>query len=99
LYEVICPKLVINSVEIFKDKKEEAAFELQTTREILSSYFSFMEVIPLSEEIMEHLRKEVTNYFDTITSKTILLWYINFENMLKYIINNHRCLKTFLEML
>jgi len=99
LYEVICPKLVINSVEIFKDKKEEAAFELQTTREILSSYFSFMEVIPLSEEIMEHLRKEVTNYFDTITSKTILLWYVNFENMLKYIINNHRCLKTFLEML
>ena len=99
LYEVVCPKLVINSVEIFKDKKEEAAFELQTTREILLSYFSFMEVIPLSEEIIEHLRKEVTNYFDTITSKTILLWYVNFENMLKYIINNHRCLKTFLEML
>ena len=99
LYEVICPKLVINATEIFENKKEEAAFELQTAREILSAYFSFMEVIPLSEEIMEHLRKEVTNYFDTITNKTILLWYVNFENILKFIINNHRCLKTFLEML
>jgi hypothetical protein len=99
LYNVVCPKLVINAAEIFENKKEEAAFELQSVREILLAYFSFMEVIPLSEEIMEHLRKEVTNYFDTITSKTILLWYVNFENILKFIINNHRCLKTFLEML
>ena len=99
LYDVICPKLVINASEIFKDKKDEAAFELQSTREILLAYFSFMEVIPLPEEIMEYFKKEVTNYFDTITSKTILLWYVNFENILKFMINNHRCLRTFLEML
>ena len=73
LYNVICPKLVINATEIFENKKVEAAFELQSVREILLAYFSFMDVIPLSEEIMEHLRKEVTNYFDTITSKTYLI--------------------------
>jgi hypothetical protein len=99
LYDVICPKLVINATEIFKHKKDEAAFELQSTREILLVYFSFMEVIPLPEEIMEYFKKEVTNYFDTITSKTILLWYVNYENILKFMINNHRCLRTFLEML
>ena len=99
LYKEICPKLVKNATEIFEDKEEEAGFELQPIRDILLGYFSFLELIPLTEDIINNFKKEVTNYFDTITSKTILLWYVNFENILKFIINNHRCLKTFLLMI
>lgn len=99
LYKEICPKLVKNATEIFEDKEEEAGFELQPIRDILLGYFSFLELIPLTEDIINNFKKEVTNYFDTITSKTILLWYVNFENILKFVINNHRCLKTFLLMI
>lgn len=99
LYNEICPKLVKNAVEIFDDKSEEAGFISESIREILLSFFNFLELYNLPEIVIDSFKKEVTNYFDTITGKTILLWYVNFENILKFIINNHRCLKTFLLMM
>ena len=99
LYSEICPKLVKNATEIFDDKGEEAGFIPESIREILLTFFSFLELYGLPEIVIDSFKKEVTNYFDTITGKTILLWYVNFENILKFIINNHRCLKTFLFMI
>jgi hypothetical protein len=55
-----------------------------------------MDVFDLPNEVKLVFNKEITNYFDTIIGKTILLWYVNFENIMKFVINNHRCLKTLL---
>jgi hypothetical protein len=98
LYNEICPKLVKNATEIFDDKGEEAGFIAESIREILSSFFNFLELYNLPEIVINTFKKEVINYFDTITGKTILLWYVNFENILKFVINNYRCLKIFLLM-
>jgi len=99
LYNEICPKLVKNNAEIFEDKSEEAGFVSQTTREILLGYFNLFDELNLPENVIGHIKKEVTNYLDTIIGKTILLWHVNFENILKFFINNYRCLETFLQIM
>jgi hypothetical protein len=99
LYNEICPKLVKNNAEIFEDKNEEAGFVSQTTREILLGYFNLFDELNLPENVVGHIKKEVTNYLDTIIGKTILLWHVNFENILKFFINNYRCLETYLQIM
>ena len=96
LYDNICPKFVTNSVEIFANKSEEQGHNSQTIKEILLNYFILLDNSPkpIPDEIRLIFKKEVTNYFDTFISKTILLWYVNVENILKFNINNYRCLET-----
>ncbi len=96
LYNEVCPKFVKNSAELYTDKGDEQGFTAQSTKEILLGFFSFLDVFGLPDDVKTVFNKEVTNYFDTIIGKTILLWYVNFENILKFFINNHRCLKTLL---
>jgi hypothetical protein len=96
LYNEVCPKFVKNSAELYTDKSDEQGFIAQSTKEILLGFFSFLDVFGLPDDVKTVFNKEVTNYFDTIIGKTILLWYVNFENILKFFINNHRCLKTLL---
>ena len=96
LYNEICPKLVKNAVELYTDRGEEMGFSAQSIKEILLGFFSFMDVFGLPDEVKLVFNKEITNYFDTMIGKTILLWYVNFENIMKFVINNHRCLKTLL---
>jgi hypothetical protein len=102
LYEVVCPKLVKNSAEIFEDKSDEQAHLVQQTKEILMGYFQLLDLTPMGGKIPDDVknifRVQVVNYFDTFTSKSILSWYVNIENILKYFINNYRCLKTFIEL-
>jgi hypothetical protein len=99
LYNDVCPSLVKNIAEIFKDREEEHAHNIQSTREILLNYFMLLSDLAywgnkIPEEVMNIFRINVVNYFDTIASKAILLWYVNVENILKYFINNHRSIKT-----
>lgn len=96
LYNETCPLLVKNSAEIFANNAEEQGHLIQPVREILMGYFQLLEnsPYPIAPEIINIFRKDVTNYFDTFIGKSIFLWYVNFENILKYIINNHRCLET-----
>lgn len=94
LYKDICPLLVKNSAEIFANRAEEQGHYPQSVREILTSYFQLLEVHNISPEILLIFKKDVVSYFDTFVSKTILLWYVNIENILKYFINNYRCLET-----
>jgi hypothetical protein len=102
LYEVVCPKLVKNSAEIFFDKSYEQAHSTEQVKEILIEYFQLLDVAPyssyLTDEIKNIFRTQVVNYFDTFISRSILLWLVNIENILKYFINNHRCLRTFIEL-
>ena len=93
LYNDVCKKLVKNSSEIFEDKTDEENHTLESTKEILLELFKNLEEIP--NEIKNILNRDVVNYFDSFVSRTILLWHVNFENILKYFINCYRCLKTF----
>jgi hypothetical protein len=96
LYDNICPKFVKNSTEIYANKSEEQGHISQSIKEILLNYFILLDNSPkpIPDEIRLIFKKEVTNYFDTFISKTILLWYVNVENILKFNINNYRCLET-----
>jgi len=102
LYNVVCPELVKNSAEIFADKVEEQAHYPKQTKEILIDYFELLELTTygstIPEEVKNIFKGQVVNYFDTFISKSILLWHVNIENILKYFINNYRCLKTFIEL-
>lgn len=97
LYDRICPLIVKNSVEIFANRTEEQASYKMQVREILTNYFKLLENsgISISPEVIRIFNRDVVTYFDTFTSRTISLWYVNIENILKYFINNYRCLETY----
>jgi hypothetical protein len=103
LYDTVCLNLVKNSAEIFENKSEEQAHNLQNTKEILLNYFQLLDLTPWGDKIPTEVKNifyvQVTNYFDTITSKSILLWFVNVENILKFLINNYRCLETLLSII
>ena len=92
LYKVISEKIVMNSVDIFKNQTERDTFEFQTIDEILENYFdllSISEVFPLSSNdyAMKVLKNEVVSYFNSICKNTIENWMVVMENQLKFIIN------------
>ena len=103
LYEKVCPNFVKNSAEIFENKSEEQAHYVQNTKEILLNYFQLLDLTAWGSKIPNEIKNvfivQVTNYFDTIISKSILLWFVNVENILKFFINNYRCLKTMMELI
>ena len=99
LYDKICPKLVKNATEIYKNRNEHVTFTQQTTREILLELFNLLDQFNLPGDVMVLFKSNVVSYFDTITSKCILLWYVNIENILKYFINNYRCIETYYHLI
>lgn len=103
LYNNVCPNLVKNSAEIFEDRSDEQAHNVQNTKEILLNYFQLLDLTPwgakIPSEVKDIFNVQVVNYFDTIISKSIGLWFVNVENILKFFINNYRCLKTMLELI
>ena len=104
LYKHIAIKLVKNSVDVFKDKYEEAEMEIQTPREILTEYFDLLTIaegVEFDTESygMQILKTEVASYFDTIIPKIINNWMVVMENQLRFIINQKRILETLLALL
>jgi hypothetical protein len=103
LYNNVCPNLVKNSAEIFENRSDEQAHNVQNTKEILLNYFQLLDLTVRGKEIPNEVKDifnvQVVNYFDTIISKSISLWFVNIENILKFFINNYRCLKTMLELI
>jgi hypothetical protein len=96
IYKIICPLLVKTSVNIYKDKQDEIDSEKKQVKDILKELVDLLDVSPvyIDETFKNNLKKKIVLYFDTFTSNIILLWYVNIENILKYIINNYRSLKT-----
>ena len=101
LYDIICPKLVKNCSEIFKNNAEKKGHTIESVRDILSNYFELLHLVPitLSDEIINIFKKDIINYYDIFVTKIIKLWHINIENIFTYIINNYRCLQTTLYLL
>ena len=96
----IAPEIAKNASEIFDNQSDEQGHDVRPIRDILIGFFQNLENSPikLPPEIMVIFIKDVVSYFDTFTSKTILLWNVNAENILKYFINNYRCIETILSL-
>jgi hypothetical protein len=95
LYNKTCPKLVKNAAEIYKNRNEQISSVQQSSREIILELFSLFDQFMLPNELIILLKSNVVSYFDTISSKAISLWFVNIENIMKYFINNYRCVETF----
>ena len=97
LYDVISDKLALNSIEIFQNKQDLYGSNLESIKDILVNYFkllnNFEEI--LSNDIINIFINNIASYFDVFITKCINLWFVNMENILRFIINNYRCLKTF----
>ena len=92
LYENISWRLVKSSVNIFENNSEKNLYLNESVREILSELFDHLDIFGdiLSENIKEVFKLKVVSYFDSFTSRTILLWMVNIENIFKYFINIYR---------
>ena len=93
-------ELVKSASEIFDNKFDEQGYTTRPPRDIFIDFFQLFESSPikLPNEIMNIFMKDVVSYFDTFTTKTIILWQVNAENIFKYFINNYRCTKTLLSL-
>jgi hypothetical protein len=100
LYCEVCPELVRTSAEIFKSRAHEQAEPTRPVRDILSNFFKLLDrsLINLDKETKNVFTKNVTPYLDSFISKSILLWYVNVENILKFFINNYRATESLIEL-
>ena len=95
IYDIVCPSLVTSSVGIFANKNEELQYEKLQIKDILKNLVDLLDNSPIfiDETFKNSLKKKIILYFDTFVSNIILLWYVNIENILKFIINNYRSLE------
>jgi len=63
--------------------------------DILNDYLELFLLLPffISESVYNKLKEHMLNIFSDIIEKLILYWHVNCENILKYMINNYRCLE------
>lgn len=92
LYNRICELLVKNAIKNFNDLNEEL-----DALEIFQSFLNLLDNAPLivNDNVIIEIKKQIIAYFSTISFDLISYWYINIENILRFIINNYRCLETF----
>jgi hypothetical protein len=100
LYCDVCPELVRTSAEIFKSRADEQGNPFRPVRDILLNFFKLLEISPIKLDsiIIDVFKKNVTPYLDSFISKSILLWYVNVENILKFFINNYRATQSLIEL-
>jgi hypothetical protein len=100
LYDEICPKIVLNSIEVFNNKQHKYGVIMESVKDILVNYFKLLNNFDeiLSEDIINIFINNISSYFDIFITKVINLWFINIENILRFFINNYRCLKTYIDI-
>jgi|UniRef100_A0A6C0IUJ8 hypothetical protein len=100
LYNSIANKLVLNSVKLFKNKKEQVIYSEVSTREILSEYinlFTLDGALKDNSYVYKNLNV-IVNYFDKIATKMIYNWQVTIENYFRFVINQSRIIKTLLAL-
>jgi hypothetical protein len=100
LYNSIANKLVLNSVKLFKNKKEQFIYSEVSTREILSEYinlFTLDGALKDNSHVYKNLNV-IVNYFDKIATKMIYNWQVTIENYFRFVINQSRIIKTLLAL-
>jgi len=98
LYHSVCPRLVKSTLKIFSNEQEYGSYVNDSINEILTNYFQLLNnydnIIP--PHIINLFTENITSYFDIFTNKIITLWFINIENILRFIINTYKCLKCYM---
>jgi hypothetical protein len=91
-------ELVKINAGIFENNDEKITYILKSTDRILISLFDKILENDILQDTDGSLKlvflNSVTPYLNTIISNCIKYWYINIENIMKYFINNYRCLET-----
>jgi hypothetical protein len=66
-------------------------------KDILINFFDLLDSaeIKVDSNVIHTFKMDIVRYFDSFMELTIKFWYVNMENIMKYFINNYRCLKTF----
>ena len=100
LHTDICTRLVKSSVNIFQNQAEQNLYNNESISDILLEFFEHFNIFDnmLSNEIKKVFTSNVVSYFNSFTSRTILLWMINAENIFKFFINNYRSTDILLEL-
>jgi hypothetical protein len=91
----LCDKLVKNSTQIFENNNDKVTYITKNTNDIFNDYFDNMKnTNMLSNSIINIFKMEVSSYLSTIVPQIIKYWLVNIENIMKFYINNYRCLET-----
>lgn len=102
LYNFISKELVHSSIdEIYKNKNDKQNYNRRIIKNILDEYFDMMIKVSFFIENDSGLLKSfraVSIYFHTITNKIINNWMVVMENKLRFVINQHRIIKTILNL-
>ena len=88
LYNEINQKIVENATNIFENSEKESEFTVQSVKELFDSVTNSLQ-IPEDSVFFKQI-KEVNNYFDSFTNRTILNWHVIIENTFKFNINQGR---------
>jgi hypothetical protein len=100
LYNIIPEKFVKNSILVFEDLDEKINFTDETPLDIIRDLVKILEnsrgIINFTDELLLNLNNNIANYFDLFVGRTIKNWYVVCENILKFVINQHRITKTLL---
>ncbi len=97
LYNELSEKFILSSIELYDNEYHKNTYINKSIRELLNDYFGLLRLIPniiIPEQLIKILQTELVDYFDSFISKTILLWHVNCENILKFTINNYKQVKT-----
>ena len=92
LYTEINQKIVENATNIFENSEKESEFTVQSVKELFDSITNSLQ-IPEDSVFYKQI-KEVNNYFDSFTNRTILNWHVIIENTFKFNINQGRIINS-----
>ncbi len=90
-------ELVKINAGIFDNNDDKITYILKSTDRILISLFDKIlnnNILKNDESLKLVFYNNITPYLNTIISNCIKYWYVNIENIMKYFINNYRCLET-----
>jgi hypothetical protein len=96
LYNEVCPNLVLNTVFIFENIENKNTHSKTIVKEILKKFFLLLDNSPikLNDDIRNIFNFNVIPYLDSFIGRSIELWQVIMENIMKMIICNYRILKT-----
>ena len=92
LYNEINQKIVENATNIFENSEKESEFTVQSVKELFDSVTNSLQ-IPEDSVFFKQI-KEINNYFDSFTNRTILNWHVIIENTFKFNINQGRIINS-----
>jgi hypothetical protein len=101
LYKELPKRLVKASVKLYEENPGQYVDPNESVRDILIEFLDNLDIFGdlLPENIKNIFKTNVASYFESFTSRTILLWLVNIENIFKFFINNYRSTDILLQLI